>query len=301
MERYRRKKLIIIIALILTISGLSIGFAAFTSVLTISSTATVRPDESSFSVLFSSSGTSQVTAQIIPTVSGATGDKATISGTTISGLKANFTEPGQSVIYTFWAHNAGSYIAYLRNITYGTATGESSFKYCTPGTNTTADLVTAACEDISVSVSVGSTSVTATTNTPNHPLSIDGYEQVVVTITYASDGDRADGSFDVSFGDITLNYSSVDASEITIAFHTGERYTAIEGMTWLDFINSEYNVDNFYIKKNNVYIDSENYLAIGLDSNGDNKIDAGTKWETVYPTDLIRSYDSGYFYREFLD
>ena len=217
MERYRRKKLIIIIALILTISGLTIGFAAFTSVLTISSTATVKPDESSFSVLFSSSGTSQATAQITPTVSGATGDKATISGTTISGLKANFTAPGQSVTYKFWSHNAGSYIAYLRNITYQNAVGESSFKKCTPGTGTTASLVTAACEDISVSVSVGSTSASDTVGVTNHPLGINAYEQLTVIISYSTNGDLADGPFDIKFGDITLNYGSVDG--------TGEVYT----------------------------------------------------------------------------
>lgn len=249
MGRNRQIKIITIIALVVAISGLSIGFAAFTSVLTISSTATVTPDESAFSVLFSSSGTSQATAQITPTVSGATGDKATISGTTISGLKANFTEPGQTVTYAFWSHNAGSYTAYLRNISYETATSGSTFKYCTPGTNATESLVAAACEDINVTVSVGSTNASDTIGVTNHPLAVNAYEQVIVTITYASDGERADGEFNVLFGDITLNYSSIDGGKQIITFEVEDygEFQAENGMTWLQWFESDYNTSNFYI------------------------------------------------------
>ena len=43
-----------------------------------------------------------------------------------------------------------------------------------------------------------------------HSLGLDAYEEVVVTIEYASDASRADGDFEVVFGNITLTYDSVD-------------------------------------------------------------------------------------------
>ena len=219
MEKYRKMRIITIFILLTIIGTLSLGFATFTSVLSISSTAKVTPDQSSFSVLFSSSSISQATNPIAATgTNGATGGSASISGTTISGLQANFTAPGQTVTYTFWAHNVGSYIAYLRNIIFGAASGGSTFKTCTAASDASSSLVTAACEDITVSVSVGSTSVTDTTYVTNHPLSIDSYEQVSVKITYASDGTSVDGDVNISFGDITLMYSSIDGENYSVTY-----------------------------------------------------------------------------------
>ena len=57
MERDRSAKIIAIVALCIAIVGLSIGFAAFSSNLTISSSANVKPDPSSFDVNFSTSNT----------------------------------------------------------------------------------------------------------------------------------------------------------------------------------------------------------------------------------------------------
>ena len=44
----------------------------------------------------------------------------------------------------------------------------------------------------------------------NHLLALNAYEEVVVTIEYASNASRADGDFEVAFGDIILTYNSVD-------------------------------------------------------------------------------------------
>ena len=72
-------------------------------------------------------------------------------------------------------------------------------------------MVEAACNGISVTVKVGSDTYTGSNDSiADHLLAIDGYEEVVVTIKYASDATRADGDFTVDFGDITLTYGSVD-------------------------------------------------------------------------------------------
>ncbi len=53
MEKQRQTKVITIVALVVAVFGISLGFAAFSNILTISSSATVKPDALSFSVRFS--------------------------------------------------------------------------------------------------------------------------------------------------------------------------------------------------------------------------------------------------------
>lgn len=47
-------------------------------------------------------------------------------------------------------------------------------------------------------------------NLNNHNLNVGMSEKIIVEIEYAVDGDTADGQFSVQFGDISLNYNSVD-------------------------------------------------------------------------------------------
>ena len=215
MERDRSAKIIAIVALCVAVVGLSIGFAAFSNNLTIKSNATVKPNQNDFDVNFSTSNTSELDG----TVSGvgtnsATAEDATINNSaspTITGLKANFTEPGQKVTYSFYAHNAGKYAAYLNNVTYANVSGKTATKVCTAGVGTDATMVEAACNGISVSVKVGNDTYTGSMGSiTHHILDLDAYEEVVVTIEYTSTASRADGDFEVAFGDITLTYDSVD-------------------------------------------------------------------------------------------
>ena len=73
-------------------------------------------------------------------------------------------------------------------------------------------MVLAACEDITLSVKVGSKSAVTGTNASitGHTLNKDASEKIVVEIEYAADGTRVDGEFSVEFGDVSLTYSSVD-------------------------------------------------------------------------------------------
>lgn len=216
MERERSTKIIAFVALIFGVVGLSVGFAAFSNTLTISSNVDVKPDSSKFDVNFSSSDKSEVDGKLSATVSvdTITGADATIDNTgnpTIKGLKANFTEPGQTVTYSFYAHNAGEYIGYLKSVTFANVADENDSKVCTGSTGTTQSLVDEACKGISISVKVGTETYTGSnSNITNHSLAIDSYEPIVVTISYDADSVVADGDFSVKFGDISLLYSSVD-------------------------------------------------------------------------------------------
>ena len=91
-------KIISIVALLLGIVGITLGYAAFSSTLKIESSAEVAPNESSFNVDFSSSNTSVVEEDITPAlntnVTGFSATNAEIDNTTnpvISNLHATFT------------------------------------------------------------------------------------------------------------------------------------------------------------------------------------------------------------------
>ena len=206
-------KIISIVALLLGIVGITLGYAAFSSTLKIESSAEVAPNESSFNVDFSSSNSSVVEDDITPTLNtNVTGFSATAAeidnsgNPVISNLHATFTEPGQSATYTFYAYNAGEYLAYLNSIIF------SGNKTCTARTNTNQALVDTACTGISLSIQV--TGINATTTSlasiSDHALAVGAADTITVVIEYAAGSGRADGDFDVTFPDITLTYNPID-------------------------------------------------------------------------------------------
>ena len=118
MEKNRNAQVIAIIVLVVGVVGLSIGFASFSSVLNIQASANVKPDSSTMNVDFSSAIDKVEVNEIVPTAepTSLTTTNATIDNSvdpTISNLSATFTEPGQSVVYKFYAYNAGELNANL--------------------------------------------------------------------------------------------------------------------------------------------------------------------------------------------
>ena len=216
MEKNRSGQFIALLALIVAIVGVSVGFAAFSSALSIQSSANVKPDQNTLNVDFSSSATAVETNAIKPTTTPTTvvATDATIDNSAdpvIRNLSATFKEPGQKAVYTFYAYNAGELEAFLKSIVYENVSSKNSNKVCTAGEGTTDALVQKACEGISLKVKVGTEAETSSgiASISNHSLGKAKSEEITVTLEYASDATRADGDFTVSFGDVTLNYSSV--------------------------------------------------------------------------------------------
>jgi hypothetical protein len=235
MEKDRSSKIISIMALLIAVLGLTIGFASFSNQLDISTDANVTTDPNEFSVDFSSSSTeisTLLTSSNITLSNNATGntnkvviDNSSNSNPKISNLTANFTAPGQSVTYTFYAVNTGLYDAFLKSID-AEPVSDNNYVVCTATDSSEADatLIKNACNTITVAINVSqekpitlSTSGKSGDNQSitNHKLSytnnqIGDADKITVTITYGSDAQRVDGDFDVKFGTISLIYSSVD-------------------------------------------------------------------------------------------
>ena len=213
MEKQRQIKILSIVALVLAISAMTLGFAAFSTTLSISSSASVTPSSADFAVKFSTSSTSLVTDAVVPSskTTGLTTTNGTIvngASPTLTNLSATFTSPGQYAEYTVYARNSGEYTAYLNNINY---LGE---KICIASTGTTESLVQSACEDINVKVTIGSTTYDDTTPISSHPLAKGVSEAVKVKLEYAENGKAVDGSFKITFPSISLVYSTVDDSSM---------------------------------------------------------------------------------------
>lgn len=217
MEKNRKNKILAIIILLIAVGGLSLGFSAFSTALNIKSSASVKSKGDTFKVVFSSSSTALETNPIAPTKTPITlsATNATIDNTqtpTISNLSATFDEPGQKVSYTFYAYNSGRYDSYLKSITYKNVTNQNKNKVCTPIGEVNNELIQSACNGIKLKVKVGATSeITGTLNNiTEHRLLKGNFEPIILTIEYESSATIADGDFSVKFGDVSLDYSSID-------------------------------------------------------------------------------------------
>lgn len=211
MEKQRQIKILSIVALVLAISAMTLGFAAFSTTLNISSSASVTPSSADFAVKFSTSQTSLATAAVAPSskTTGITTTNGTIVNSvspTLSNLSASFNSPGQYVEYTASARNEGEYTAYLNNINY---LGD---KTCIASSGTTETLVQSACNSINVTVTIGSTTYDDTTPISSHVLAKGAGEAVKVRLEYAENGTAVDGSFNITFPSVSLVYSTIDNS-----------------------------------------------------------------------------------------
>ncbi len=215
----KKSKIFLSVIIAVGVLGLGIGFAAFTNNLNISSSVTVNPNSSDFKVLLSSASDEVVVGTVDATRYGsntfasftpATIDNSSSTSPKIIGLKGTFTVPNSSGQYVFYAINQGNYTAYLKNITFGS-------KKCTAKPGATEALVTEACKHVRVEVQIGGTGKWYTTSETitNHPLEKGTSEKIIFWMGYdygttTTNYHLADGEFDITFGDLTLTYSTTD-------------------------------------------------------------------------------------------
>ena len=116
MEKERGAKVIAVVALLVAVAGLTIGYAAYSSTLTINGTATVDP--ANWNVKFAYTSGDSLTAE---TTGNATQTTApTLTDTAVSGFNVVLNAPGDSITYKFSVKNTGTLDATLGTYTMGT-------------------------------------------------------------------------------------------------------------------------------------------------------------------------------------
>ena len=240
MERHRQVKMLSIIALVIAIVGMSLGFAAFSTTLSISSSASVNPSGEDFKVVFSSSSTGAETSIIYPTSGEELATPAKVNGLSLSDIHVSFSKPGDYVLYSAYIYNAGKYDAYITDINFGNKT-------CVAESGTTESLMQKACDDIYIMLAGigGEYFVSETTVYKNLKIEPGKSMWVEFGVHYPEDSNVADGSFNVTFDDITINVSTVDNPEINFtAYDQYEEqiynFKAAEGMMWSHWISNNY-------------------------------------------------------------
>ena len=222
MTHERMTKYIAIGLLLVTVLGLSIGFAVFSKDLRIAPQAIVTPNPAAFKVGFSRVNNALTDGNVTPTINQAANTKsnllqatastATIDNSgaisTLSNLQVRFTESGQSVQYRLYIYNAGEYVAYLNSLVFNNAEGAQSPKECIAVDGVSN--VSSACNDISVTVQIGNSTFTPSTavNTlSNHTLNKKTAEEVIITVSYNKTA-NVSHDFYVKYGDISLVYAT---------------------------------------------------------------------------------------------
>lgn len=139
MEKERGAKIIAIVALLIAVVGLTVGYAAYSTTLTIDGTANVDP--ASWDIHFANLGTVAKTGNAVENTA------PTLAATTISGFDVTLKAPGDSVTYTFDVTNAGTLNATLTTFTQGTLT-------CAPasGSSATQEEATNICNELQYTI-----------------------------------------------------------------------------------------------------------------------------------------------------
>ena len=227
MRKQQKQKIMAIVALCISVLGLTLGFAAFSNTLTISSSAKVSPDESDFNIkVYGAINSNHLVGEVtsstssVPTITGAASAKPAKISTngktiTLSDISAEMTAPGEQVTYIFRVKNEGQYDAYLNyydieHLLYG-ITSE-----CTAGENTTASLVEEACEYIGMRLIIGDENGNIL-NFENQEIKLEKNKEIYLqieilyndNISLENSTPRADGDFSIDFEDITLEFSTV--------------------------------------------------------------------------------------------
>lgn len=219
MDKNNGFKVMVIAALVIGVLALSVGFAAFARDLTITnSAATYRATDKDLKVNFSITDAETNGGSVAGVMSGTgvvdtNAGTATINGATdtgfanITGITAPFTKKGQKATYSFYLNNDSDYTAYLKSATFA-----SPEKTCTAIDGTDATLVTSACKDISLTLTIDGTKVLATDTTGFNAITLAAGDKKAVTVEIEYNGSNVlpDGDFNVTFGNITLNFSTLE-------------------------------------------------------------------------------------------
>lgn len=206
MDKSRNGKILSIVALVVAILGMSLGFAAFSATLNISSSASVTPNSEDFKIRFVGiNGDNQV-----PSVN-SSGDAVTgfISddGLSISGIKVPMSKPGDGAEYEVFVENQGQYDAQIKEIGIKNIVGDTVSRRCS-GNDVSPQLLSNFCSTIRYGFTVLSEDGERLSEGGSTGLVLKKGEKVIIRIAifYDSDSWYVDGPVNIEFGDVYLNF-----------------------------------------------------------------------------------------------
>ncbi len=190
MQKERGFRIIAVIALMVAVVGLTIGYAAYSSTLKITGAANVDP--SSWGVKFAyKTGDTLVATK---TGNALVTTEATLSDTQVSGFNATLKAPGDSVSYTFLVSNSGTLDAKLTTYTLGSLS-------CAPAAGSSASTTEASniCSELSYTLSNVS---------ENEVLAAGDSKEVTLKLEWKSTGTTvATDDVAITIGETTLIYT----------------------------------------------------------------------------------------------
>lgn len=213
-EKKKVDRTLEIIALVIAVISLTLGFLFFSSQIKIESESVVHPSNLRFDIDFSSNiyGHVKPIEPILETKEYEfSAENAIIDNTKdpiISNLKVNFTAPGQKATYKFYVYNKGEYTGYLNSIIYRRITDLKGNKVCLKTDGTINNEINNACKYIDISVKIGNLKTSKTLyEIESGPLRPRMSQVIEVVIEYSSRATQTMTPFEVNFGDIMLIYS----------------------------------------------------------------------------------------------
>lgn len=249
MEKNENGKIIAIVALVVAVVGLSLGFAAYSTSLRISTTADVKPaNDNNWNVGFSTDGSNIEDVTTAGTKAGVNATTATpaLSGGSIdvtkytiaqtSGANAVLkTESGSSVSYTLDILNKGTIPAYLDTVDFSNVTmtctngaapsgssdwtlieGEEGAGTKRGGGNSTTISNADCAKMFNLTLSIGGTVYNKDSSSFSNTINAGGSTTAVLTLAYAgtTEADNVaktlDGDITVAAGNISVVYVSTN-------------------------------------------------------------------------------------------
>lgn len=229
MEKTRQMKMLSIVALVLAITAMTLGYAAFSTTLNISSSATVTPNSDDFKVnvygfetfddfeQFQSNdlsidgiSLSDSKAIAVEENASATSTIANINNSahTITNIKAEFSSEDNAVTYPFIIKNEGKYDVYVDTSPFNDGSEFRVNPVCTPGEGASLELVNSACSKLHLTVFIVNRETGETEHVYNQNYKIKVNQYIILAVGIESSGSYPDGPFTAEFPEIKLNFST---------------------------------------------------------------------------------------------
>ena len=235
MERNNGGRLLAIVALVVAVAGLSLGFASFTTSLRIDTAANVTTGTNNWNVGFSTDGLAIEDVSTARTVAANESGNAGIIDVTKYTIAQNTnatlsTTTGSSVSYNLSVLNKGSLTAYLDSVNFDNVAitctsapasaaqlyeGEEGAGSTRTNANSNAISNSDCAKMFGVTLSIGGTTYSSTpASISSSTIAAGGSAPVVLTVAYKDDADaRAvaatlDGDIVVTLGSISVVYTS---------------------------------------------------------------------------------------------